>query len=374
MRALYPDSAVRVLELAYTVPMSLRALCICLITVSLAACTDDVFSANDASPGDADGNQPIIDAGPRPDAEQSITVDYAWLSETGLYQDIASRTIAADIIEYAPEYRSWYDGAIARTWIWLPPDRRIDTSDMDYWYFPVGTKVWQQLSRMVGQTEVLLETRMIQRTGPDDDERWTGSFVWLADDSDAAFTPAGAYNVRGTTHDVPMATHCFSCHRGQPSTILGFAAVQLSYPADVNLNTLAADGLLTNPPETQDMYPIPGNSTERAALGHLQADCAHCHSSGLGLGTFAVTGLSTRLFVGARTVEDTDAYQTNVGQALTVWSGTGYSQRMVPGAPDQSGTLYRMSVRGGRAQMPPRFTEVANTAGVAAVRAWIDSL
>lgn len=366
--------AVWAYELAYTTRMNSRALWFGLVTVSLAACTDDVLPVNDASPPvDVDGN-PAIDAGPRPDAEESITVDYAWLSETGLYQDIATRTIAGDVIEYAPEFRTWHDGAVARTWIWLPPGRRIDTSDMDYWYFPVGTKVWQQLARVVGGNEVLLETRMIQRTGPDDTDMWIGSFVWLADDSDAAFTPAGAYNVRGTTHDVPMATHCYSCHRGQPSAILGFAAVQLSYPADVNLNTLAAADLLTHPPETPDMYPIPGNDIERAALGTLHADCAHCHSSGLGLGPFVVTGLSTRLFVGARAVEDTETYQTNVGQALTAWSSPGYSQRIAPGAPDQSGTLYRMSVRGGRTQMPPRFTEIPNTDGVAAIGAWIDGL
>ena len=308
------------------------------------------------------------------DAPEEIEVDYTLLSETGLYEDIENKVLAEGVMEYAPEYRVWMDGFQAKTWIFIPPNRPIDTSDMDYWYFPIGVKVWQQISDTSGPEEVLLETRFIHRLGPDDGDVWQGSFVWNQEETDADYVEAGQNNIKGTIHDAPPASNCNSCHRGQPSHIIGFAAVQLSYEAPVNLNSLADDGLITVPPATTEMYPIPGDQTARDALGHLHADCAHCHTSGLGLAAFDVTGFGTRLFTAARTVEETETYTTGVDQSLGFWSGFGYTERIVRGDPGASGVLYRMSVRGGNRQMPPRFTDMVNTAAEDALTDWINSL
>ena len=47
-------------------------------------------------------------------------------------------------------------------WVYLPPDTTIDTSNMDEWNFPVGTKFWKQF--VVGG--VIVETRMLHKTAP----------------------------------------------------------------------------------------------------------------------------------------------------------------------------------------------------------------
>src|SRR5262245_7866666 len=66
------------------------------------------------------------------------------LSETGLFADIGRETLAPGVVAYAPRFQLWSDGAEKRRWLWLPPGTRIDTSDMDSWVFPVGTKLWKE--------------------------------------------------------------------------------------------------------------------------------------------------------------------------------------------------------------------------------------
>src|SRR5262245_30688341 len=81
------------------------------------------------------------------------------LSETGLFADVARESLAPDIIAYAPRFQLWSDGADKRRWLWLPPGARIDTSDMDSWVFPVGTKFWKEFTR----DGVRVETRLLEK-------------------------------------------------------------------------------------------------------------------------------------------------------------------------------------------------------------------
>src|SRR5690606_34275934 len=84
------------------------------------------------------------------------------LSETGLYRDIRKGELAEGVRFYVPRFELWTDGAEKRRWIALPPGTRIDTSDMEDWQFPVGTKLWKEFVR----DGVRVETRLLQKTGP----------------------------------------------------------------------------------------------------------------------------------------------------------------------------------------------------------------
>src|SRR5512141_1865735 len=42
------------------------------------------------------------------------------LSETGLYSDISTKTIAATNLMFSPQYPLWSDGARKKRWIYLP--------------------------------------------------------------------------------------------------------------------------------------------------------------------------------------------------------------------------------------------------------------
>ena len=110
---------------------------------------------------------------------------------------------------YTPVYPLWADGLVKRRWLDLPAGKKIDTSDMDHWSFPVGTRFWKEFATPSG---TVLETRLIEKIGAYDpnlspakfqvnEERWThwvkvgaqpsetvaaltgGSMSWLARDS-----------------------------------------------------------------------------------------------------------------------------------------------------------------------------------------------
>jgi hypothetical protein len=328
---------------------------------TMPACGDDDAPAADASPADA-----AVDAAPPADADPNF-----YLSETGLYLDIASQTFAPDLIEFAPTHVLWSDGAVKRRWLRLPPGATIDTADMDAWRLPVGAQLFKEFRAPDG---TLLETRLIERiasTGDDDDDYWTGAFVWRADESDAVFAEDGAENVNGTQHDVPDAVKCRTCHGGEPGFALGVSLVQLSGAGTgTRVADLVAAGRLSVAPSAE--FVTPGDAVTAAALGYLHANCGHCHSP-----TGAArpdVDMTLRLSAFDTTPEATATWAATVGMPLTRFMAPGISLRIAPGDPDKSGLYIRMSQRGSRAQMPPLATEFVHEAGLEMVRAWILSL
>jgi hypothetical protein len=105
----------------------------------------------------------------------------ARLSETGLFAPGATE-LAPGVRPYTPSFALWSDGAEKRRWIALPEGARIDTSDMDAWRFPVGTKVWKEFVR----DGIRVETRLLEKVDASD-AGWAGiAYAWAADRSDAA--------------------------------------------------------------------------------------------------------------------------------------------------------------------------------------------
>src|SRR5262249_48027266 len=90
----------------------------------------------------------------------------ALLSQTGLFADVATDAIAPDVHSFRPEFELWSDGATKRRWILLPAGAQIDTSDMDAWRLPEGTRLWKEFTR----DGVRVETRLLERVGPRDDD------------------------------------------------------------------------------------------------------------------------------------------------------------------------------------------------------------
>src|SRR5688500_7153848 len=108
------------------------------MALALVACGDDGGATVDAPIGgdatDAPIDSPMIDA-------PAIPVT---LAETGLCVDAACTTIQATAREYGVQFELYSDGSRKRRWIYLPPGTTIDTSDMNHWKFPVGTKLWKE--------------------------------------------------------------------------------------------------------------------------------------------------------------------------------------------------------------------------------------
>lgn len=285
------------------------------------------------------------------------------LSETGLYADLSSAQVAGGVFAYRPQFELWADGAEKRRWIGLPPGTRIDTSDMDDWDFPEGTKVWKEFS-VDGKR---IETRLLAKKGPGNDD-WAGvSYVWNDEQSDAIAAPWGVVDARDG-HDVPGAGECFACHGGRKGRILGFSAVQLSAPAApgaIGISELVAQARVTHSPASTLV--VPGNDVERAALGYLHANCSHCHNQ------------ARPAREGARCFDPASSHDFTlraaalgaVGSTATYQTALDTVER---GDPDGSRLIQLVSTRGFLRQMPPLATERVDDAAVATLRLWVEHL
>jgi hypothetical protein len=282
------------------------------------------------------------------------------LSETGLFTDVAGESLAPGVMAYAPQFELWSDGAEKRRWLWLPPGTRIDTSNMDSWVFPKGTKFWKEFTR----NGVRVETRLLEKRGSGDD--WVAlAYLWRSDQSDADAAPFGAIDAAGTPHNVPASNECAACHGGRRSFVLGFSAIQLSSlpEGELDLAELVAVDLVTTPPTKA--FEVPGTETERAALGYVHANCGQCHNRNRpersGARCFdPESELDFSLSVNALDgPEDTATYRTAIGSVIE------------PGRPDESRLIEMVSRRGFARQMPPLASERVDGSAVSLLERWI---
>ena len=345
-----------------------RALQLLALAAALAACGDDdeIEPPADASV-DARADADLPDAAPAPDADPRL------LSSRGLYVDIADKTIVPGALEYTPAHPLWSDGAAKRRWLILPAGATIDTTDMDHWKFPVGTKAFKEFA-LDGKR---LETRVIEVLPGD--EYFAAAFVWNEAQTEATLSEGGEDNVLGTPHDVPSQSRCGTCHKGEPGFVLGFSALQLG---EATLGELHAR--LSNPPAATPTFP--GDATARAAFGYLHANCGHCHNpNGTAYRDTCLQDPRTgelsacmllRFGVGDGTTDplQSAAVRSLIGQS-THTNQFPTAVRVTAGDSGQSAIHVRAGQRGTSAQMPPRFaTEAVDDAGTALVKAWIDSL
>jgi hypothetical protein len=351
-----------------------------------AGCSDDDAAAtdagadvtNDSTAADATGqDSPPSDAGKAcADSGTDLPDD---LECTGLYENFAAKTVAPQNRAYTPGLVFWSDGAEKARWLYLPPGTKIDTTDMDEWVFPVGTKVWKEFK--IGG--VRIETRIFVKDGPD----WSKTtYRWNADESAAKRLKVGAANVVGT-YEIPAETICAGCHGGRKDKMLGIEAVSLALPTatGITLTTLKADGLLSAPPATTTIaLPSDDAGVAGPALGWLHINCGvACHNATAPGAGF--TGFHTRLSAkawldgGVATISpsETDAYKTGVNVVHNSFRSTyppdaGFL-RFKSGDDTKSVSILVDGIRGPN-QMPPIATHIVDDAGVASVKAWIKSL
>jgi mono/diheme cytochrome c family protein len=314
---------------------------------------------------------PGCGSGRADDAGARQTPGYRFITETGLYAGAGELALAPQARAFEPRFRLWSDAADKARWIALPEGSSIDTTDMERWIFPLGTKVWKEFSR----DGVRLETRLIERYGPGSDDYWMGAFVWNDEQSEAELVELGQSDLLGTAHDAPSQEDCGACHNGEPGRLLGFSALQLSQDGETagrwTLAELVASDRLSSPPAAEG-YRVPGDDVTIAALGYLHANCGNCHNP---RGTsWPDTQIVLRLFLDEAVPEETTLFQSIVGQQLDYYRDPSLTMRVVAGQPDQSAVLTRMQRREPRQQMPPLASEQVDPEGVAAVRAWIGAL
>jgi len=329
---------------------------------------DTLGSGADTGPQDS-----RADAGGEvdPDADAGGFVAPPLLSSTGLYADLPSGTLAAGVTPYDVRYPLWSDGAEKKRYLYLPAGATIDTSDMDSWRFPVGTKAWKEFSVAGKRIETRILEKRVEGEGAD---AWAlVAYLWRDDGSDADAVPAGVTGVGGTTYDVPDSPTCVQCHGGVRDVLIGVSAFQLS-AADGHgaLSKLAADGRLSVAPPAGE-FQVPGTGVVQAALGYLHGNCGHCHNDTSFLSKLRAMRL--RLRVADTTPESTPTYTTTINAPMSHTWPSGPTVAIAPGDPKASQLLFRMSTDVGTGyRMPPVATKVVDDAGVATIRDWILAL
>lgn len=344
----------------------MRAIAVVLL---VAACGDNKALPDAPDPIDSGDD---IDAPPDANPLDS-------LQGTGLCTDPACTQIDPTVLEYVPRFELWADSASKRRWIQLPVGTKIDTTNMDRWVFPVGTKMWKEFTR----DGVRVETRFITKREVDDDAPTAWFFIsyaWNAAQDSNTPTSVGATDANGTGHDIPSRASCKECHDSlRPSRVLGFQAIQLDFNSSLlDLEDLITQDLLTAPPTggvAGARFPLPGNAVERAALGYMHGNCGHCHNPGSP--THDIVPLDTLLdTTKLASVATTPTFLTSVDQLAAVpfvESGITYDRIIISGDPDNSGLMVRMNLMNTR-RMPKIGSEVTDPTGQAALLAWINSL
>lgn len=336
----------------------------------LAACGDDGKSM--PADGPTPDNAVLTDAPIDGDPNHPLT-----LMDTGLCLNASCTQVSPDVKPFTPQYTLWSDGATKKRWIYLPPGTKIDTTDMNFWKFPVGTKVWKEFTR----DGVRVETRLMMKLLADDTTpgAWFfASYAWNASqDATTEATPTGMMNANGTQHDIPSRSQCRRCHENTPGRVLGFQAMSLDFQGatgELDLDDLASMNLLTtNPPAAGTVggphFPVPGTAVDKAAFGYMHANCGGCHNPTSAV--FSTTTLELRLdTTKLASVNVVPARVTTVNVNGTVGGLTGPIVK--PNDTANSVIIIRTNATTSPPKMPEIGTEIVDPAGQAALTAWIN--
>jgi hypothetical protein len=325
------------------------------------------------------------------------------LSQTGLYTDIKTRALSPDVKAFTPAYTLWSDGATKNRYVYMPPGKKINTDEMEFWQYPEGFKLWKDFT----SDGKLIETRLLQKTADGKASWYMVAYKWKDDYSDAEAVPMGAQNARDTQHDIPSQEDCKGCHTALGDYSIGFTALMLSHnlPDSLNLAKVAELGWLTTAPAPTG-YVLPGTEPEKAALGYMHANCGMCHNF---RSQVYKTKVALDLWTHLDQISSTQTTRAYLSMVCDQWPGdpagatphdkfdpikacdpghaTGAAmetdisklKRIAPKNATESGIIDLMALRatgmvGEMKQMPPLGTEKKDDMGLAAITAWLNAL
>ena len=294
------------------------------------------------------------------------------LSDVGLYADLAADAAADRVVAYDVRYPLYSDGNAKARFAHFPDGVVVDTSDPRAWEMPVGSSFFKtfyhQSDAQDDATRRRVETRILHKRA----DGWdVGTYVWndagteaeLWDGTRADFdfpTTEGTYR-----YTVPSRSDCLACHQAAPDFVAGFEAAQL---VDVDsgrtqLDELEARGLFSDDVATAEPS---GSSAAQAALGYLHTNCSHCHNPTSSV--YVLTPMDLRYW---------NATESTVDVTPRLFFSGDPDVRLVSPQDPEASALYRVVAAprtGERASMPPVGTSIIDDAGLATLRAWIETL
>ena len=336
-------------------------------------------------------------------ASTTVPEPPALLSQTGVFQDMVTLDPAPGVIPYGLNVPFWSDAAAKYRWIAIPhdsvdgkkfkPEEQITFSPTGEWQFPIGGVLVKHFEMNMDESNPnamrRLETRFLVHG--DDGNYYGISYRWRADQSDADLLAGGwidtlavatpANGNREIAWLYPNRQQCGFCHNAAAGGVLGPKTRQLNgdlfYPEtgrDANqIVTMAHLGMFAGSVDTTTAYlnSLPtsvhastaGPSLEDKARSYLDANCASCHRP----------GTAVQALFDSRFDTDIDA-QGLVYGALFTKLGMADPRVIVPGDLEHSSLFVRLAAVHRDFAMPPLAKNLADTAGIALIEAWINSM
>lgn len=284
--------------------------------------------------------------------------------------------------DYAAKYRT----------VWMPPGASAPYQTTGTLDLPVGTVLTKSFGfpadfRPSGAPVKWVETRVYVHTKSGwkgvsytwDDAQQTASVAYGGEIVDLSFTDTTGHT-QSPHYLVPSQAECPKCHAndGAP-TPLGPRVDQLnrtfaySTGRDNELAHWAHAGLLKGAPSSTSSSPAlpvwsdPSTGTvEQRARAYLQANCSYCHD---GQGEARTTGL---------VLLDTETTPMTYGVCkppiAAGKAAQGQQYDIVPGHPEQSILVYRMTSTAPSIAMPEIGRSLEHVEGVQLVSDWIASM
>ena len=289
--------------------------------------------------------------------------------------------------DYATKYRT----------VWIPPGKSVTYTASGLFDLPVGTVMTKSFGFAADQRKASpiswLETRVMVRAA----SGWKGtSYVWDAAHHDAVISVGGEIaqatflGTQGQTEQpnylVPSQSQCHKCHddAGVMDT-LGPSAEQLNrtftYPASSTsaagpqneLTHWSKVGILKGAPSPVQAPILPvwsdpsTGTVEARARAYLQANCSYCHDG---------TGGEARTSGLVLTGTETDPYALGICKPPIAAGKAAQGERfdVVPGHPEQSILIYRVTQTEPSLAMPELGRSLEHLEGVALLTEWVTEL
>jgi putative heme-binding domain-containing protein len=316
------------------------------------------------------------------------------LSQTGLFADVKTHTLAPGVQPYSINAEPWVDHATTERFLALP-----GTSAVTYYREakPVPETAWFNAHVFLPAGAVIAKTFSLEteRGNPKSRRRIETQFFhfdgkelrgytyrWNDDQTDASLVPSGGDNadytikdpqapggVRKQTWHFAARGECRQCHNPWAGEVLGFREEQLTSPNDNRFQTLIDLGMVlrgkeaTKPEPTPLVNPHGTGDLNAKARSYLHVNCAHCHQFGAG------GSVNLQLKYGI-TIEEMLTLETRPVQGSFDIPNC---QIIAPGDPYRSVLYYRMAKQG-RGRMPHIGSEFVDEEGVKLIRDWIRQL
>ncbi len=339
------------------------------VALALAACGDNV-------PGTCSVDGPMC----------------ARLSEWKLFDDLGNQVPAATVVPYTVNTPLFSDYATKDRYLYIPDGQAAQWADVDAFDLPVGSILIKTFSFLhdrrdpsLGRTKI--ETRLMLHGS----EGWHGAaYTYDADGRDAELQVAGLTVGVSWIHDdgsertddyiVPNANQCKACHAEHDNTItpLGIKARHLNRSgpdgsgiADQRQNLIDSGQLVGAPapaswPKLPDAFDPSTGTLEQRARGWRDINCGHCHNPG---GLARTTGLFLDI-----TETDPAVLGACKPPVATGPASDNLRYDIVPGDPDSSILVYRISSTAPAIKMPQLGRNLVQDEGVALIRDWVTSL